>query len=87
MTKRLEIGKKWAEIIKQMPGRTENNIKNRFNMLLKTMKDEAIRNMEHDNIKDASKNDAKLDILREEELVSQLIIKKKKEFSVKKLSG
>jgi hypothetical protein len=87
LTKRLEIGKKWAEIIKQMPGRTENNIKNRFNMLLKTMKDEAIRNMEHDNIKDASKNDAKLDILREEELVSQLIIKKKKEFSVKKLSG
>jgi len=34
-----------------MSGRTENNIKNRFNMLLKTMKDEVIKSMGHSNFK------------------------------------
>ena len=36
----VEIGNKWAEIIKQMPGRTENNVKNRFNMMFKNIKDD-----------------------------------------------
>jgi hypothetical protein len=35
----LKIGNKWSEIIKEMPGRTENNVKNRFNMMYKTVKD------------------------------------------------
>lgn len=39
LQKRLDIGNKWSEIIKQMPGRTENNVKNRFNMMFKSIKD------------------------------------------------
>ncbi len=39
LEKRLNIGNKWSEIIKDMEGRTENNVKNRFNMMYKTMKD------------------------------------------------
>ena len=45
LKKRIEIGNKWAEIIKQMPGRTENNVKNRFNMMFKTIKDEVSKNL------------------------------------------
>ena len=39
LEKRLNIGNKWSEIIKDMEGRTENNVKNRYNMMYKTMKD------------------------------------------------
>ena len=39
LEKRLNIGNKWSEIIKDMEGRTENNVKNRFNMMYKTIKD------------------------------------------------
>jgi len=39
LEKRLAIGNKWSEIIKEMPGRTENNVKNRFNMMYKNIKD------------------------------------------------
>ena len=31
LEKILKIGNKWSKIIKEMPGRTENNVKNRFN--------------------------------------------------------
>lgn len=30
-----------------MPGRTENNVKNRFNMMFKNIKDEFIKNRTH----------------------------------------
>jgi len=30
-----------------MPGRTENNVKNRFNMMFKNIKDEFIKNKTH----------------------------------------
>jgi len=47
LEKRLSIGNKWSEIIKEMPGRTENNVKNRFNMMYKNIKDEFIKNRTH----------------------------------------
>ena len=47
LQKRLSIGNKWSEIIKEMPGRTENNVKNRFNMMYKNIKDEFIKNRNH----------------------------------------
>jgi len=34
----LEKGKKWSEISKSLPGRTENSVKNRFNSLVKKAK-------------------------------------------------
>lgn len=56
LSKRLEIGNKWAEIIKQMPGRTENNVKNRFNMMFKNIKDEVIKNRIHNSINDCDQD-------------------------------
>jgi hypothetical protein len=34
------MGNKWAEISKEIPGRTENQVKNRFNSLLKKLREE-----------------------------------------------
>jgi hypothetical protein len=50
LEKRLSIGNKWSEIIKEMPGRTENNVKNRFNMMYKNIKDEFIKNRNHQSV-------------------------------------
>jgi myb proto-oncogene protein len=50
LQKRLSIGNKWSEIIKEMPGRTENNVKNRFNMMFKNIKDEFIKNRNHQSV-------------------------------------
>lgn len=36
---RKEIGNKWSEIVKLLPGRTENSVKNRFNCIFKKLKD------------------------------------------------
>jgi len=47
LEKRMNIGNKWAEIIKQMPGRTENNVKNRFNMMFKAAKDDLLKSRCH----------------------------------------
>lgn len=33
-----------------MQGRTENNVKNRFNMMYKTMKDKHLMKMTHDSV-------------------------------------
>jgi hypothetical protein len=33
-----------------MPGRTENNVKNRFNMMFKNIKDEHIKNRNHQSV-------------------------------------
>jgi hypothetical protein len=43
----LEIGNRWAEIIKEMPGRTENNVKNRYNMMFKNARDKFLKNRVH----------------------------------------
>ena len=40
---RLSLGNKWSEIRKRLPGRTENNVKNRFNMMFKLVKEEYIK--------------------------------------------
>ena len=37
---RIKVGNKWSEIVKTMPGRTENSIKNRFNCLFKKAREE-----------------------------------------------
>ncbi len=44
---RLSLGNKWSEIRKRLPGRTENNVKNRFNMMFKMVKEEYIKNHRH----------------------------------------
>jgi hypothetical protein len=89
LEKRLSIGNKWSEIIKEMPGRTENNVKNRFNMMYKNIKDEFIKNRNHQSVfamqetcvQDASQVEDQLD---EEKLIRQLIEKKKREREEKK---
>jgi hypothetical protein len=35
----LELGKKWTDISKQLTGRTETSVKNRFNCLIKKERD------------------------------------------------
>lgn len=47
LEKKLEIGNRWAEIIKEMPGRTENNVKNRYNMMFKNARDKFLKNRVH----------------------------------------
>ncbi len=36
----LDCGNKWSEIAKRLKGRSENSVKNRYNMLYKKYKDE-----------------------------------------------
>jgi hypothetical protein len=40
LEKQQEIGNQWAMIAKDIPGRTENQVKNRFNSLLKKIREE-----------------------------------------------
>jgi hypothetical protein len=44
---RLSLGNKWSEIRKRLPGRTENNVKNRFNLMFKIVKEEYIKSHRH----------------------------------------
>ena len=67
-----------------MPGRTENNVKNRFNMMYKNIKDEFIKNRNHDSVfvmKDKVGQEKADDQLDEEKLLRQLIEKKKKQIT------
>jgi len=50
LEKHLEIGNKWSAINKKMEGRTENNIKNRFNTLSSSFK----RKLQVENLEEAS---------------------------------
>lgn len=83
LERRLSIGNKWSEIIKEMPGRTENNVKNRFNMMFKNVKDNFIRNKTHDSVfVMAEKCELDLDYeeqFDQEKLIKDLIERKKKE--------
>ena len=38
LIKHKEFGKKWSKISKEIPGRTENSVKNRLNTLMKSFK-------------------------------------------------
>jgi len=40
LLKQKAMGNKWAEIAKEIEGRTENQVKNRFNSLIKKIKEE-----------------------------------------------
>ena len=89
LEKRLSIGNKWSEIIKEMPGRTENNVKNRFNMMYKSIKDDFIKNRNHQSVfvLDEKCNDVSAleeDQIDEEELIKKLIEKKKKDLLTQK---
>mmetsp|Transcript_17984 Transcript_17984/g.13007 ORF Transcript_17984/g.13007 Transcript_17984/m.13007 type:complete len:104 (-) Transcript_17984:1447-1758(-) len=42
LLKRQQIGNRWSEIVKLLPGRTENSVKNRFNCLYKKIREEKI---------------------------------------------
>lgn len=44
LTKQKIIGNKWSEIVKYLPGRTENMVKNRFNTLAKQKREERRNN-------------------------------------------
>ena len=84
LERRLSIGNKWSEIIREMPGRTENNVKNRFNMMFKNVKDEFIKNRTHQSVY-VMKEKVELDLdtndqINEEQLISTLIAKKKAEY-------
>ena len=89
LEKRLLIGNKWSEIIKDMPGRTENNVKNRFNMMFKTIKDEFIKHRNHKSVF-VMEDKGKMDVTQidesidEEMLIKQLIEKKKKQIEQQK---
>ena len=76
LQKKIEIGNKWAEIIKQMPGRTENNTKNRFNMMYKNIKDKFLKNRNHMTVKDLTKGED-IEEVNETQLILELIAEKK----------
>lgn len=72
-----------------MPGRTENNVKNRFNMMYKNIKDHFIKNRNHQSVfvmQEKVDQDAQVveDHIDEEKLIMQLIEKKKKELEERK---
>jgi hypothetical protein len=80
LEKRLKIGNKWSEIIKEMPGRTENNVKNRFNMMYKTVKDKHLMKLTHGSVfvmqedeKMVKKSSSIDDYINEEALIQKLI--------------
>ena len=76
----MKIGNKWSEIIKEMPGRTENNVKNRFNMMYKTVKDKHLMKLTHGSVfvmqedeKMVKKSSSIDDYINEEALIQKLI--------------
>jgi hypothetical protein len=71
-----------------MPGRTENNVKNRFNMMFKSIKDSFIKNRNHQSvyIMENNKDGLTENQIDEEKLINQLIEKKQKEIAEKQSS-
>jgi myb proto-oncogene protein len=50
---RLKIGNKWSEMVKALPGRTENRIKNRFNCMFKKAREEVVFKNKSYNMEEA----------------------------------
>ncbi len=77
------IGNQWAQIAKEIPGRTENQVKNRFNSMLKKIREEKTfkSNVKTDvqealqNLENNDQNKGEL----EEEWIDELIQRKKEE--------
>lgn len=71
-----EVGKKWSQVAKKLPGRTENAIKNRFNSLIRTEKRkyfEENKNVEELNFSSAL--NAVFDTSAQEEKLDQFLFK------------
>ncbi|CDW76882.1 myb-like dna-binding domain containing protein [Stylonychia lemnae] len=76
---RKQIGNRWSEIVKQLPGRTENSVKNRFNCMFKKIKDEKLQKIQESDMGDVldkidqQQQDSMID---EDEILETLIAKK-----------
>jgi len=79
---RQKIGNRWSEIVKLLPGRTENSVKNRFNCMFKKIREEKLEQNRNQSIQDALKKiegvGAEI-LLDEDNLIKELIKRKKEE--------
>lgn len=71
-----------------MPGRTENNVKNRFNMMYKTVKDRHLMKLTHGSVSvmqdenNLGKGSSQIyEYINEEALIKKLILQKEKEMA------
>lgn len=81
LTKRKQIGNRWSEIVKNLPGRTENQVKNRFNCLHKKARDELVKKKSSlKNMEDALKQieHEAVQEVDEEEILTYMIEEKSK---------
>jgi hypothetical protein len=79
---RKQIGNRWSEIVKQLAGRTENSVKNRFNCLFKKVKDEKLLKIQENNMSEALSKITKVNpitgvpesLIDEDEVIDLLIV-------------
>ncbi len=77
---RLKIGNKWSEMVKALPGRTENRIKNRFNCMFKKAREIVVFQNKSYNMEEAlSQIDGNQEHLCNEEEIVKFLITAKKE--------
>jgi hypothetical protein len=73
---RQKIGNRWSEIIKHLPGRTENSVKNRFNCMFKKIREENLTIIKDSTMQAALekiKGTASDSIVDEDKLLQNLI--------------
>jgi len=69
-----EVGKKWSQVAKRLPGRTENSIKNRYNSLIRIEKRKYLEeNKEREDLNFSSALSAVFDSTSEEEKLEQCL--------------
>lgn len=76
---RKQIGNRWSEIVKHLPGRTENSVKNRFNCMFKKIKDEKLQTIQEINmgeVLEKIENQNNESTVDEDEILEILIVKK-----------